>query len=291
MTNSARDRPPRRGSHLGYERKPGCRCLLSFLAALNLLGPITPAQAAPPGSQDITAVIDLRLAEGWTAARVRPAARADDATFHRRVMLDLIGRIPTGAESAAFLEDKSADKRTRLVRRLVSSAGHARHTATFWRQQWVPQANVPQFALLADEIDDWLAGRLREGASYDQLARELITASPQNGTAPPSNEQEKGFAAFLAASEYKPENLAANTARAFLGINLDCAQCHDHPFARWTRNQFWETAAFFARPAAANALPVRLQLEIPDTRASVGPKFLSDPQPVWPDALHDDTGR
>jgi hypothetical protein len=97
---------------------------------------------------------------------------------------------------------------------------------------------------------------------------------------------------FLAASQYKPENLAANTTRAFIGLNLDCAQCHNHPFSRWTRDQFWQTAAFFATPLApTDSQLVRLEIAIPDTARSVTPLLLDDRTPTWPKFLESDTGR
>ncbi len=283
--------------------KPGCKLPLVLLAVAIGSGPPLTAWGDPADPAVLTAQIDRRIADQWTAAGVEPAPPADDAAFLRRVMLDLIGRIPTAAEARAFLEDKSADKCARLVAKLVSSAAHARHAAGFWRQQWVPQTDAPSFAILAEELDDWLAARLRAGAGYDDVVRDLMTAS-QPGSAPgqgtdqgtsraanPRTDRRAASTAFLAASEHRPENLAANTARAFLGINLDCAQCHDHPFARWTRDQFWETAAFFARLPPGDAQPAALMIEIPDKKVSARARVLADPQPSWPETLHDDTGR
>lgn len=229
--------------------------------------------------------IDKHLETRWLAEKVKPALPADDAAFARRVYLDLVGRIPIVAEVREFLDDKTTDKRAKLVARLLSSAASARHMATFWRREWIPQADTPQFANLADDFENWLATKLRDGTPYDRIARDLLTAArvkTRSGT--PTT--------FLVASESKPENLAANTTRAFLGINLDCAQCHDHPFAKWTRDQFWETAAFFARPTMpGGATPARIELTIPNTQKTVAPRLLTDREPKWPAALDPDTGR
>lgn len=261
------------------------------VAAIAFLGFSLPVGAAQLDPVVLAGQIDHRIAARWDAQKVSPTSDADDATFVRRVTLDLIGRIPSVAEVRAFLDDKTPEKRAKLVARLVNSAAHARHAASFWRQQWVPQTNTPQFALLADELDEWIAIKLREGVSYDRLVRELLTVSRERVGADGQPDRGSAPTAFLAAGEFKPENLAANTTRAFLGINLDCAQCHNHPFARWTRDEFWQTAAFFARPKSAGTEAVLLRVEIPNTKQSVGPKLLTDPQPSWPETLHDETGR
>lgn len=243
--------------------------------------------AAPPSPTVLAEQIDKRITAKWKADKVTPAESADDATFARRVYLDLIGRIPTVAEVRSFLDDKAADKRAKLTDRLLDSPAHARHLATLWRREWVPQADLPQ-STLGDELDDWLTARLKESMPYDRLARELLTAG-QGRQSPPVRGRDVPTT-FLTASEYKPENLAANTARAFLGVNLDCAQCHDHPFARWTRDQFWQTAAFFTRPTADDT-PRRFEIALPGGKKSVGPKLLDDQPLTWPEVVTSDTAR
>jgi hypothetical protein len=230
--------------------------------------------AAPPDPVALAARVDARLAERWTATKVQPAAPASDAAFARRLYLDLVGRISTVAEARAFAADRAADKRAALVAKLLDSPAHAKHWALVWRREWVPQADQPQ-SPLGDDFAAWLAPRLRDNFPYDRLARELLAAV---GPGAPTT--------FLAASEFKPDNLAANTARAFLGLNLDCAQCHNHPFARWARDQFWQTAAFFARPAGG-----KLEIAVPDTKKTARPKFLSGDEPALPSALAPDSGR
>lgn len=238
--------------------------------------------AAPPDPAALAAKIDKHLAARWDAEKVKPAAPADDAAFARRLYLDLAGRIPTAAEARQFLDDTAADKRAQLIDRLLDSPGYARHAATLWRREWVPQTDTAQFANLTDEVESWLAGRFRDNARYDRVAFDLLTAGRTRAAGGTPT-------AFLAAGEFRAENLAANTTRAFLGVNLDCAQCHDHPFARWTRDQFWETAAFFARPAADAAS--RPTIAVPGTKRTLGPRLLSGVEPEWPGAVTPETGR
>ncbi|MBY0459832.1 MAG: DUF1549 and DUF1553 domain-containing protein, partial [Gemmataceae bacterium] len=136
---------------------------------------------------------------------------------------------------------------------------------------------------LGDEVEGWLAAKLRDNAPYDLIVRQLLTANPGRTA------RDRAPTTFLTASAYKPEDLAANTTRAFLGVNLDCAQCHNHPFARWTQEQFWETAAFFARvPEGGAGKP---EIAIAGGAKKVGPRLLADPQPKWPVAIQPDTGR
>jgi hypothetical protein len=261
------------------------------LAVCLIVGSSAVVAAAPPDPAALAARIDQRLAAGWEGAGIKPAEPADDATFVRRAYLDLVGRIPTVAETRAFLADKSADKRAKLIDSLLGSGGHTRHAATFWRRVWIPQADTPQFARLSDGFEEWLAARLAENAPYDAIVRELLVAP--SGRPMRGYRVEGGLAAqaFFAASESKPENLAANAARAFLGVNLDCAQCHDHPFARWTREQFWQTAAFFAPPTAAtDGKATRLELDIPGTKKTVTAAVLTGKDRALPTELKPATG-
>jgi len=256
---------------------------MAFLIAFWGLGMDVPVMGAPPDPNALASQIDKHLATGWQEAKVTPADTVDDAAFARRAYLDLIGRIPTVAEVRKFLNDRSSDKRAKLVSQLLDTAAHAQHMASFWRREWIPQADVPE-STLGEQIESWLAGRLQDRVPYDRIVRDLLTVSAvrRKADTPPTT--------FLVASDFKPENLAANTSRAFLGINLDCAQCHNHPFARWTREQFWETAAFFVRPAEQKETS-RLSILIPNTKTTVTPRVLAGSEPKWPTELSADTGR
>src|SRR5262249_43325240 len=195
------------------------------------------------------------LAAGWQASGVEPAPPADDAEFLRRVYLDLAGRIPTVAEARAFLQDPAPDKRTRLVERLLDRPGDGNHFVNVWGTLLLPEANASLLGRrLAPSFDDWLRKRLAANVGYDQLVRELLTTPVSQdrmravyGIAPPG---EATPLAFYLAKELKPENLAASTSRLFLGVRLECAQCHNHPFATWNRDQFWGLAPFFPRRQA-----------------------------------------
>src|SRR5439155_16803437 len=99
-------------------------------------------------------------------------------------------------------------------------------------------------------FEGWLRQRFRSNVRYDALVRELLTVAITTDANSPQpvllRPEDPNPLAFYAVKEAKAQNLAATTARVFLGVQIECAQCHDHPFARWTRDQFWNTAAFFA---------------------------------------------
>lgn len=256
------------------------------LALVVLLGSISSETLRASDALDpkqIATRIDNRLETQWKSFGVAAAEPADDATFLRRASLDLVGRIPTAAEVREFLRDDSSEKDLRLVRRLIHSGAHSRHMATFWRRTWIPQADTAEFAQLADDFETWLTIRLQEKTPYDRLANEMLTWSDT-----PAKRSELSPANFYLASEFQPETLAANAARALLGVNLDCAQCHDHPFARWTRDQFWETAAFFAPVQRGQSREVELpRITIPETTRSLAPRLLSDETINWPQPLNE----
>lgn len=171
---------------------------------------------------------------------------------------------------------------------MLASPLYARHWGTIWRRRWIPEADAPQFEFLVDEVEDWIATKIHSRTPYDRVVAELLNG-PDPAHATPG--YESGARGFLVAGEDKPENLAAHATRAFLGINLDCAQCHDHPFARWTRDQFWQTAAFFARPETGEDKSLRFATKIPETDHVVTAKFLTAPRIVWPEDLDRDSGR
>ena len=261
--------------------------MLRWLVCLSIVLALVPTAGANgfPSPEVLARKIDAKLGATWERAHIRPAALADDAEFLRRVTLDLGGRIPTVSEARAFLADASADKRTRLVERLLARPGYALQLGRVLRERWLPQSTA-QFEELRPEFEEWLRHRLGENMPYDRMIRELLCV-PQApaGQSAVAEARRSGFI-FLQANEFKPANLAGSTARMFLGVNIECAQCHDHPHARWTRQQFWEFAAFFADPTASGHQ--ELELTIPGVEKKVQPHFIDGIAPKWsgvPDAV------
>ena len=164
---------------------------------------------------------------------------ADDAEFLRRVSLDIAGRIPTVAEARAFLNDTAPTNAAGWWSACLNDAGYVTHFARYWRSVLMPEAETDfgtRFQVPGFEA--WLRDKLSENTPYDRLVYELLTA--------PIDGQSVSPTAFYQSKQIKPENLAASTSRMFLGVRLECAQCHNHPFDHWQQKEFWEFAAFFA---------------------------------------------
>ncbi len=172
-----------------------------------------------------------------------------------------------------------------------------------WRTLLMPQSNNPQVQVLAPAMEAWLRKRLTDNMPYDQMVRDLLTTNVVQNQA-----MRQGFniagpvdntgQAFFQANELKPENLAAATSRLFLGVKLECAQCHNHPFAKWQRKQFWEFAAFFSGvgPQApqqgqvvdddgglipASDAAHRHDIKMPNSEKVVQARVLDGKKPVW----------
>jgi hypothetical protein len=196
------------------------------------------AEPLPPN--ELSRRVDDGLAALWQANAIRPVGHASDAEFMRRVYLDLTGRIPSVSEVQAFLDDTSPNRRELLVDRLLAHRDHATHLAAVWREVLLP--NDVDLTRLggAAKFDEWLAERFSDNVPYDKVVRELLLAE--------GRVSESGPLLFYAALKLNPEELAARTSRAFLGVRMECAQCHDHFFDESiTQRDFWSFAAFFAR--------------------------------------------
>lgn len=236
--------------------------------------------------------IDELVAARWEDAQVTPAPLADDAEYLRRVYLDIAGKIPPTSEVRRFLADTSPHKRREVVEHLLQSSAHLTHFTNKWRSIWMPESTADfQIRYLIPSFEVWLRGRLAEGVTYDQIVREILTLPMTNnsngfGMAADGNATP---AAYYQAKQLKPENLAAATSRMFLGIRIECAQCHDHPFDEWKREQFWSFAAFYggleretdgAVIGVIRELFTKKELTIPDTNTVVKPTYLNGQSPV-----------
>ena len=225
---------------------------LLFVAACGttLAGATVQAEtpAISPDERTVVARIDALIATRCAEADLEPSERATDAEFLRRAFLDLVGTIPTAGEARDFLADPSADKRERLIATLLERPDHATHLATLWREDLL--ATVENRELLpADSLrllDHWLRIRFLENDGYHTLAAGLLTATGDAAS-------DRGAAVYLTAHRGATEPLAAmaaGTSRMFLGVQIDCAQCHDHPFTTWSQADFWNYAAVFSQVEA-----------------------------------------
>ncbi|AMV38339.1 DUF1549 and DUF1553 domain-containing protein [Planctomyces sp. SH-PL62] len=176
----------------------------------------------------------------WTKLKklgLTPSAPAGDPTFLRRAYLDVIGRLPTPEEAREFLADSTPDKRARLVDRLLDRPEYADHWANKWMDLLRP--NPYRVGIKAVfNLDGWIRDAFRRNLPYDQFVREIVTAR--------GSTFEEGPATIFR-DHREPIEVAPVVSQLFLGIRLDCAKCHHHPFESWGQEQFYEFAAFFAR--------------------------------------------
>ncbi len=202
------------------------------LAFVFLLAP--PAAAAPLCDR-----IDALIAAGHAGYEGQVAGPADDAEFLRRACLDLRGSVPTAAEVRAFLADRSADKRERLIDRLLVAPGYARRLAwhfdvTFMERR--KDGKVPRA-----EWEKYLRGAFAADRPYDQLVRDILSADGVDPKARPA-------AKFVLDRDGEPHLVTRDVGRVFLGRNLQCAQCHDHPSVEgYRQEQYYGLYAFFGR--------------------------------------------
>ncbi|MBI3839422.1 MAG: DUF1553 domain-containing protein [Planctomycetia bacterium] len=278
------------------------RLLTALMSAVCLCAPAvrgqTPQCSPPAAAEDaildfaqLTAHIDGALASAWAQANVQPAAPAADAEFLRRVYLDLAGKIPSVTALQEFLANSEADKRARAVDDLLRKGAHAQHFANTWRGLMLAgAADSFETSSLIPQFETWLRLRFAVNTPYDRMVTELLN-SPTEPPAPMARGRAvPSPSAFFQANEQKPEQLAASTTRIFLSVQVQCAQCHDHPFSHWTRREFWSMAAFFDRPAMM-AVGVEASqpakggssnaIVIPGTQIVVEPTFLDGSRPDW----------
>jgi hypothetical protein len=271
------------------------RALPGTLALLSLLWFLAPASAEPESDKiaaepaplgeierDAFALadkIDQYIAERQKEAKTQAAPLSDDSEFLRRVSLDLAGRIPALGLARDFPQISSTQKRRELLRLLVKDPRFAEHFAVVWRHLLLPPPNNTAFGQNPgqyDAFERFLRDELnRPLARFDRIARPLVLGA--NGGQPGQ--------VFYQAYENKIENLAGATARLFLGVKLECAQCHDHPFASWRRKQFWEYAAFFSgvRRRSKDVKGGR-EITIPGTNKVVKIRFPDGTEPKFENA-------
>jgi hypothetical protein len=191
--------------------------------------------------QQLDSPIDQLLVRQWRRLGITPSNLSDDATFIRRASIDICGTLPTREEVEAFLADTNADKRARLIDRLLERPEYASHFALKWADilqnrgsGYSTSKQRPGTALFAG----WIRDSLAANKPYDQFVSEIITASGNQNENPP--------AIWYRQVRTQPDYVES-VAQAFLGVRIQCAQCHHHPFDRWSQTDYYGLAAVFAR--------------------------------------------
>jgi len=209
--------------------------------------------------------IDELVAAKWKRMKILPSGLCSDADFIRRVTLDLAGLPPTVEDTRAFLADprESRAKREALVDRLIGSPDYVE----YWTNKWADLLQVNRKFLDVDgaaALRNWIRGQVAANTPYDAFARSIITASGSNKDNPPA-------AYFKVLRE--PPAMMENTTQLFLAVRFNCNKCHDHPFERWTQDQYYQTAAFFAQ--------VGLKADPASGGRMVGGTDVESPKPLY----------
>lgn len=199
---------------------------------------VAPAADSPSRT---AAEIDRLLESRVTDSTSQPVGLADDATFLRRTFLDLVGEPPTADDVLAFALDDSADKRSKLVDALLADEAFGENWARYWRDVILYRRTEERALFTRESLVRYLADQFNQGQSWAKIATSFMTAT--------GDVRENGATALIMAQSGKPEDVTAEVSRIFLGIQIQCAQCHDHPTDTWKREQFHQLAAFFPRIA------------------------------------------
>ncbi|MCG8587244.1 MAG: DUF1549 and DUF1553 domain-containing protein [Pirellulales bacterium] len=210
------------------------RFVLAFVAMVSSLVAASKVTAAP--ASDVARKVDQLLATELPGGDT-PAA--DDETFLRRVSLDTIGRNPSPTEIAVFALDPTPDKRRRVVRRLLSSEHYGQNWARYWRDVIFSRRQEDRSLIAVEPLIVHMTKALNANKPWNEIATEFITAT--------GDVRKEGTTAIIYAQDGRAEETAAEISRIFLGVQIQCAQCHDHKTDRWEREQFHQFAAFFPR--------------------------------------------
>ena len=211
------------------------------------LGPLAKVQNPPPVAinrelplsqqqvQQAAAAIDRRIASKLAAEGQKRNGPSSDEIFVRRIYLDTVGRIPTPEEAKRFVKDTNPEKRAALIDKLLVSAGYVSHQFNWYADTLRIKSTIKRakYGL----YQRWLKDGIRENRSWDETVRGMLAADGSTAT--------NGATGYLLRDTGMPLDSLSNTLTVFLGANVSCAQCHDHPLADWTQREFYEMAAFF----------------------------------------------
>lgn len=219
-------------------------------------------------------LIDQQVAQVWSAYQMSPSQPATEGEWCRRVYLDVLGRIPTVKELRTYVRNRSSDKREELVRTLLYDDAYtdafARNWSTIWTNLLIGRTGGTQnnSAISRPGMSKYLRDSFARNKSYDRMAYELVSAT---GTTTPGDEKFNGATNFLIDKlDEQGIQATAKTAQVFLGMQVQCTQCHNHPFNEWKQNQFWELNAFFRQTFARRGRANRMQTSQLDNRDYAG---------------------
>jgi hypothetical protein len=198
-----------------------------------------------PSAKDAAAVaklIDTEIAKKLTAAGITASAPSSDEEFLRRTYLDITGVIPSAEKAREFLDDKSLDKRAKLLDELLEDPHYGRRMADIWTAKLFPKDSMNRF-VMREPLYKWFEEKFNGNEPWDKLVTSLVTAT--------GSVEDNPAVTYLLANR-TIDKLTDTVGQHFLGIQLQCAQCHNHPFTTWKQTEYWGMAAFFSKVKADN---------------------------------------
>ena len=193
-------------------------------------------------------IVDRFSQKKWQELNIMPSELCTDEQFVRRVYIDVTGTLPTPAQVREFLDDRRADKRDRLVDHLVDTAEYGYYFANKWsdilrikRGSNNQQGQARAYGTFV--FHNWVREAMSQDKPYDEFAREILGAVGDETRAPPT---------VWYKDIVTPDQFADNVSQVFLGTRIQCAQCHHHPYEKWTQDDYWGLAAYFGRTARKN---------------------------------------
>lgn len=246
-------------------------------APINIKPPEAPAHPMP--TVGLAQLIDRQIGLKLASSQIKPSPTTADGEFLRRVYLDITGVIPTAEQAAAFIDDKSADKRAKLIDSLLNNPNFGRRMADIWTALMYPVDSDNRFVSKAP-LHEWLQEKFNANMHWDAMAFELMTAT---------GDVDKNGATVYAMSNRGVDKMTDSVGKLFLGVQIQCAQCHNHPFTHWKQTEYWGLAQFFykvnvSNPRAAKdggtisvseeGRPNRKVNAVPESAKDVAPKLL-----------------
>jgi Protein of unknown function (DUF1549)/Protein of unknown function (DUF1553) len=229
-----------------------------LFAGVLILGLLMPAQSTEAAnrkavqrktaitSQEMSELINTLVKKELSKSGKILSEPVSDVVFQRRIKFDLTGKLPTPNEVTFFGINPDPEKREKLIDDLLASDDYGKNWAKFWWDVIISKATEVRAQLMKRSFEAWMADQMNENHSWDQIATDMITAT--------GDVRENGATAIIFAQSGKSSEIASEVSRVFLGIQIQCANCHDHLTDKWKRKQFHQLASFFPR---VNVRPVR----------------------------------
>jgi hypothetical protein len=250
--------------------------------------PVDPSAAAK-NAREMSERIDRLIDARQKAEKVPASPQADDAEFLRRVSLDITGVIPSAEPAKAFLDSKESDKRSKLIDELLASSEYGKRMADTWQELLLTRTSDNR-RMNAGPFVKWLTASFNDNKPWNRMVHELLTAS---------GDQEKNPEVTYFLANGTVDKITDNVTKNLLGVQLQCAQCHNHPFTGWKQTEYWGMATFFmkVRPGNVNQAArngttpgvsegpqiVRNRRTLPESAKMVNAKFLQGEEPKLTD--------